>query len=155
MWFVVEKEMKIFRLNSEQWIRRPLGEVFAFFSNPVNLETITPTWLQFEIKTKSPFTMQEGALINYSLRLHGLPLSWTSRITVWEPPRRFVDDQVKGPYRLWHHEHTFEEKDGGTLVVDHVDYAVLGGSFINKLLVARDVARIFEFRRNKLAEIFI
>jgi hypothetical protein len=146
--------MKIFTLDSEQWIHRPLQEVFAFFADPLNLEVLTPPWLRFEIGTAHAFEMRQGTLIDYRLRLHGIPLSWRSAITVWDPPRKFIDDQVKGPYRLWQHEHLFEEKDGGTMVRDHVRYAVPGGSLVNRLLVARDVARIFEFRRRKLSEIF-
>jgi ligand-binding SRPBCC domain-containing protein len=146
--------MKTFSLDSEQRINRPLQEVFAFFADPLNLEIITPPWLRFEIRTTHPFAMRQGTLIDYRLRLHGIPLSWRSEITVWDPPRRFVDDQVKGPYRLWHHEHLFEEKDGGTVVRDHVRYAMLGGFLVNRLLVARDVARIFEFRRRTLSGIF-
>ncbi|MBP1624973.1 MAG: cyclase/dehydrase, partial [Acidobacteria bacterium] len=136
------------------WLDRPLKEVFAFFADPMNLETITPAWLQFTIKTAPQFEMRQGALVDYRLRLHGIPLAWRSRITVWDPPLKFVDDQVKGPYRLWHHEHTFEKKDGGTLVRDHVDYAVPGGLLVQKLMVRREVERIFDFRRRKLAEIF-
>jgi hypothetical protein len=146
--------MKIFTLDSELWLDRPLKEVFAFFADPMNLETITPAWLQFTIKTAPQFEMRQGALVDYRLRLHGIPLAWRSRITVWDPPLKFVDDQVKGPYRLWHHEHTFEKKDGGTLVRDHVDYAVPGGLLVQKLMVRREVERIFDFRRRKLAEIF-
>ncbi len=146
--------MKIFTLDSEQWIKRSRDQVFAFFADPLNLQVITPPWLRFEIKTSHPIQMRQGTRIEYRLRLHGFPISWKSEITVWEPPDRFVDDQVKGPYRLWHHEHTFEEKDRGTLVRDHVRYSVPGGFLINRLLVARDVAGIFEFRRRKLKEIF-
>ena len=146
--------MRIFTFDSELWLDRPLQEVFAFFADPMNLETITPPWLQFTIKTAPLFEMRRGAFIDYRLRLHGIPLAWRSEITVWDPPRKFVDDQVKGPYRLWHHEHTFEEKEGGTLVRDHVDYAVPGGLLIQKLMVGREVERIFTFRRRKLADLF-
>ncbi len=146
--------MRIFRLDSELWLDCPVQEVFTFFADPVNLETITPPWLRFEIETKPPFEMQKGTLIDYRLRLHGIPLSWRSEITVWDPPHKFVDEQVRGPYRFWHHEHTFDEKDGGTVVRDHVDYAVPGGFLTNRLVVARDVAQIFDFRRRKLSEIF-
>ena len=146
--------MKVFRLDVEQWLPGPLREVFAFFADPQNLETITPPWLQFEIKTRGPVEMRPGALIDYRLRLHGVPLAWRSEITVWDPPRRFVDVQVRGPYRLWCHQHLFEECHGRTLVHDHVDYAVPGGRLVQKFLVARAVGRIFEFRRRKLEDIF-
>lgn len=146
--------MKIFTLDSELWLGRPLQEVFAFFSDPSNLETITPPWLRFEISPPRPLEMRKGTRIDYRLRLHGIPLSWRSEITAWDPPFRFVDEQVRGPYRLWRHEHTFEEKDGGTFVRDHVDYAVPGGLLVQKFVVARDVAQIFDFRSRKLQEIF-
>jgi len=146
--------MKIRTLDSEVWLARPIQEVFAFFSDAANLESITPPWLKFQIQTTHPLEMCRGTLIDYRLRLHGIPLSWRSEITVWEPPHRFVDKQVRGPYRLWHHEHTFSEEDGGTIVRDHVDYAAPGGWLIQKILVSREVARIFEFRRRKLSEIF-
>jgi len=146
--------MRTFTLDSPLWLNRPLDEVFAFFADPANLEIITPPWLRFEIKTKRPFEMRQGTRIDYRLRLHGIPLSWRSEIKIWDPPHRFVDDQVRGPYRLWCHEHRFTEKDGGTEIQDHVDYAVPGGLLVEKLIVAGNVAQIFEFRRKKLSEIF-
>ncbi len=146
--------MKIFSFDSEQWISKPLRDVFPFFANPKNLETITPAWLRFEIRTPGNIEMRQGAKIDYRLHLHGVPLKWRSEITIWDPPCRFVDEQVRGPYRLWRHEHTFEEKEGRTRVRDHVDYAVLGGRLVQRFLVMRDVERIFEFRSRKLEEIF-
>jgi hypothetical protein len=146
--------MRIFRLDAEQWLPRPLGEVFAFFAAPQNLEAITPPWLHFEIRTQGRIEMRRGAVIDYRLRLHGIPVSWRSGIEAWDPLRSFVDVQVRGPYRLWRHQHTFEERDGRTLVCDHVAYAVPGGWLVQKFLVARELERIFEFRRRKLEEIF-
>jgi len=101
-----------------------------------------------------PGQMREGALIDYKLRVHGVPIRWQSRISQWQPPYKFVDEQVRGPYRFWHHEHIFTERDGGTLVEDIVDYAPLGGALAQWLLVGRDLRRIFAFRRTKLAEVF-
>ncbi len=98
--------------------------------------------------------MFPGTLIDYKLRLRGIPVRWQTEITAWEPPVRFVDEQKRGPYQQWIHEHRFEEKDGGTLCHDHVRYAVLGGAIVNKFLVRRDVETIFEFRRKKLLELF-
>ncbi len=146
--------MRIFNLDSEQWINRPLREVFPFFADPRNLEAITPPWLRFELKARGNLEMRWGLKIDYRLRLHGVPFSWRSEITVWDPPLRFVDEQVRGPYRQWRHDHRFEENDGRTLVRDHVDYAVPGGWLVQKLLVGREVDKIFEFRRRTLAEIF-
>src|SRR5690348_1526830 len=107
--------MKLFTLNREQWIPRTLDELFPFFSNPENLELLTPPWLHFRIAS-APGQIQAGARIDYRLRLHGLPLLWQSEIAVWEPPFRFVDVQKRGPYRAWIHEHTFEPRAGGTLM---------------------------------------
>ncbi len=133
---------------------RPIGEVFSFFADAGNLEVITPPWLRFEILTPRPIVMRAGALIDYRLRLHGVPLRWRSEITVWDPPRRFVDEQRRGPYRRWIHEHTFAERDGGCEVRDLVRYRVPFGAAADRLFVRRDVGRIFEYRARRLAEIF-
>jgi ligand-binding SRPBCC domain-containing protein len=98
--------------------------------------------------------MHAGALIDYRLRLHGVPMHWRTKITEWEPSERFVDEQLVGPYRFWRHEHTFADVDGGTLVRDHVDYAVPGGRLIHWLVVRSDVAKIFEYRRDVLMRRF-
>ena len=132
----------------------PRERVFEFFARAENLELLTPPWLSFRILTPQPIRMGAGTLIDYRLRLHGIPLRWRSEITVWEPPHRFVDEQRRGPYRLWRHEHRFTEVDGGTRVDDWVRYAVLGGTLIDKLLVAPDVRRIFDFREERLRAFF-
>lgn len=139
-------------LIAETWLPRPREEVFDFFRRAENLEELTPPLVRFRILS-APTDMRVGATIDYRLRIHGLPMRWQSEITVWEPPHRFVDEQRRGPYRLWHHEHTFEERDGGTLVRDHVRYAVPGGPLaplLHALLVGRDVRRIFAFREERM-----
>ncbi len=141
-------------LDAELFIPRPLPEVFAFFAEAPNLQALTPRWLHFEILTPLPIAMRAGALIDYRLRLRGIPLRWRTEITVWEPPHRFVDVQRRGPYRLWRHEHTFEERDGGTLVRDHVDYKVFGGALVDRLFVRPDVRRIFAYRQCVLRRYF-
>lgn len=146
--------MRSYYLNSEQRLARPIGEVFGFFADPRNLETLTPPWLRFAILTPGDIEMKCGTRIDYRLHLHGVPMRWQSEITAWEPPHRFVDEQRRGPYRLWVHEHVFKPEGGGTLVSDRVQYAVAGGAVVQKLLVARDLNTIFAFRRNKLIEIF-
>ena len=146
--------MRRFVLDAEQLLPRPLGEVFAFFSDPGNLQRITPPWLDFEIIGGHDRQMRAGLLIDYRLRIHGLPVRWQSEITIWDPPRRFVDEQRRGPYRLWIHEHTFEARGNSTLVRDRLQYAVPGGVLVQKLFVARDVDRIFAFRRQRLEEVF-
>lgn len=138
-------------LEAALWLPRPRAEVFPFFADAFNLETITPPWLRFEVLTRPPLVMRVGLRIDYRLRVRGLPLRWQSEITAWEPPHRFVDEQRRGPYRLWRHEHTFEERDGGTLARDIVHYRVWGGSLIDRLFVRRDVAAIFRFRQAAMA----
>lgn len=98
--------------------------------------------------------MTQGTKIDYALRIHGIPLRWQSEITSWQPPFRFVDEQRKGPYRAWIHEHTFEEKDGGTLVRDVVQYTVRGGEIVRRLLVAPDLEKIFTYRTQQLSRIW-
>ena len=144
--------MRVFTLQNEVWLPRPIGEVFEFFADAHNLETITPPLLRFEVLTPAPILMETGTLIDYKLRLRGIPMKWQSEITAWEPPHRFVDEQRRGPYSMWVHEHTFEEKDGGTLARDHVSYAVPGGTLVNRLFVARDVRKIFDYRTERLLE---
>jgi ligand-binding SRPBCC domain-containing protein len=147
--------MTVFELTARLALPRPAAEVFAFFADAGNLELLTPPWLHIEIRTPRPIAMRPGALIDYRLRLRGLPVSWRTAITAWEPPRRFVDEQLRGPYRLWVHEHTFEEQpDGTTLAGDRVRYAVPGGRLVHRLLVARDIRTIFAYREARMRELF-
>ncbi len=148
----MDLNMRIFTLKNEVWLPRPIDEVFDFFSDAHNLEMLTPPLLRFEVLTPAPIRMAVGTLIDYKLRLRGMPVRWQSEITVWEPPHRFVDDQRRGPYSMWTHEHTFAEKDGGTLAKDLVNYAVPGGAIVNKLFVVRDVRKIFAYRTEKLLD---
>ena len=146
--------MKTFNFSSKQWLPKPLEEVFPFFADARNLGELTPEWLSFDVLTPDPIPMAVGTTIDYRLAWHGIPLRWRSEIAAWEPPHRFVDRQLRGPYRLWHHEHRFEERDGGTNVVDVVEYAVWGGAVAVNLGVRRDIERIFGFRRARLIDIF-
>ncbi len=145
--------MKAFTLQTEQWLPRPLDEVFSFFADARNLEAITPPWLKFEVLTPPPIPMRAGTLIDYRIRVHGIPIRWRTEIAEWQPPHRFVDVQLRGPYTLWHHTHLFEERDGGTLCRDHVRYRPRGGALMNWLFVRRDVERIFQYRRQRLEEL--
>ena len=146
--------MKESFFSSEIWLPITPEEIFPFFGDAHNLEIITPPWLQFEILTQEPIQMRPGTVIDYRINLHGIKLRWRTRIEVWEPPHRFIDLQIKGPYRRWHHEHIFEPQDNGSLCRDRVRYAVLGGSLVDRLFVRRDVKKIFEFRRQKLLHVF-
>ena len=138
--------MNIHQFKSEIWLPRPIDEVFAFFCDPANLDSITPVWLNFHTITRGPVEMGAGAIFDYRLRVHGLPIRWRSKITAWEPPHRFVDEQIRGPYRLWIHEHTFKPDKEGTLVHDRVRYAVPFDRLLHKLMVRPDVERIFAYR---------
>jgi ligand-binding SRPBCC domain-containing protein len=147
----------MYSLSSEVQISRPIEEVFPFFADASKLEALTPPWLRFEILTKRPIRMETGTLIDYRLRIHGFPVRWQSEITDWDPPYRFVDEQRRGPYRVWRHTHRFEERDGTTLVSDFIEYAVRGGPLaplVHRFVVRRDLDRIFAYRREKLLEIF-
>jgi ligand-binding SRPBCC domain-containing protein len=142
-------------LRREQRLPGPPGSVFPFFADAGNLEAITPAWLGFRIVTPRPIDMREGALIEYRLRLHGVPVSWLTRIEAWEPPGRFVDAQLRGPYALWHHTHEFEpDGDGGTIMRDTVRYALPYGplgELARQLFVGRDLEAIFDFRTGRVA----
>ncbi|HEX4337577.1 MAG TPA: SRPBCC family protein [Polyangiaceae bacterium] len=142
----IRREAGATHLETEQTLPRPLSEVFPFFADAFNLEKLTPPFLSFSIIGTEPIEMRVGALIDYRLRLHGLPFRWRTAITAWEPPYRFVDEQLRGPYRLWRHEHRFTAKDGETVVSDHVTYKVPGGALIDRLFVERDVVKIFGYR---------
>jgi ligand-binding SRPBCC domain-containing protein len=132
--------------------------VFPFFGEVTNLDRITPPWLRFRILPPFPHELRVGSRIEYALRVRGLPLRWTSEIRVWEPPRRFVDVQVRGPYRLWEHEHTFTPHEGGTLIEDRVSYRVPGGPLeplIHRWLVRPDLERIFRYREEKTPQLLL
>lgn len=146
--------MHVSTFSSQQIIQAPLAEVFRFFSDAANLEHLTPPWLGFEVLTPAPIEMAPGALIDYRLRWRGVPLRWRTEIEIWEPARRFVDRQIRGPYRLWRHEHLFEEHRGGTMVEDRIEYAAIGGRLAHWLAVDRDVETIFAYRRQALQSIF-
>lgn len=146
---------RIHILERTQRIERPVAEVFSFYADAGNLERITPPWLGFEVTTPRPIEMGVGALIEYRLRLHGVPVRWRTRIEAWDPPHRFVDAQLNGPYALWNHTHTFwSDGDGATVLGDRVRYAIpFGplGEVARELFVERDLARIFDYRRDTVA----
>ena len=136
--------------TASQWVAAPLDETFAFFADAWNLERITPPLLRFRIVTPAPIAMRAGTLIDYSLRLRGIPLRWRSEITAWDPPHGFTDVQLRGPYRKWVHRHEFRAEKGGTRVEDHVRYAVPGGALVDRLIVRPDLVRIFAYRREAI-----
>jgi hypothetical protein len=145
-------------LTRRQRLARPVGEVFDFFADAGNLEAITPPSLRFRVVSPLPIAMEAGALIEYRLRIRGVPLMWLTRIESWEPGRRFVDAQLAGPYALWHHTHEFEALgDGSTLMCDVVRYALpFGpvGELAHAAFVSRELAAIFDFRHAEVARRF-
>lgn len=143
-----------YRLHTQQFLAHDRDKVFEFFSDAFQLQTLTPSWLHFTVVTPAPIDLHQNVLIDYRLRVRGVPLRWQSCISVWEPPVRFVDEQTRGPYRRWHHEHVFEEVEGGTMCQDTVDYEVYGGGLVNLLFVQRDLLKIFAYRQQKLWELF-
>lgn len=137
-------------LERSQRVEVPAERAFALYADAHNLEPMTPPWLHFQVTTPGEITMAAGALLDYRLRLHGIPIRWTTRIESWEPPHGFVDTQLKGPYSLWHHTHEFEpDGKGATVIHDRVRYAIpFGplGELANLLFVRRDLRRIFDYR---------
>jgi ligand-binding SRPBCC domain-containing protein len=145
------------RFATTQFLPRSVKEIFPFFSRAENLEELTPPWLKFHVLSKSTPKIEEQTLIDYRLRIHGVPWRWRTRIESFIPNQRFVDTQLRGPYARWHHTHCFEAVPGGTLVHDEVFYKLPGGAAGQALagsFVRRDVEQIFDYRRRKLAEIF-
>lgn len=146
-------------LETLVYVPCPRAQVFEFFADAFNLEAITPAFLRFHVVTPAPIVMRAGLVIDYRLRLRGVPIRWRSEITSYQPPVRFVDEQRRGPYRVWHHEHIFEDvppgpgQPAGTLVRDVVHYAHLGGPLVHRLLVRPDLERIFAYRQHRILEL--
>ena len=147
----------VYSIDTEVWVPRGIDEVFAFFSDAFNLEALTPPRVHFHVVTPRPIVLKAGALIQYKLRVNGMPIRWTTRIETWNPPYEFSDTQLSGPYKLWLHTHKFSEADGGTKMTDHVDYQLpFGpiGDVVHKLWVRRDVESIFTYREKVIRERF-
>ncbi|HUB76878.1 MAG TPA: SRPBCC family protein [Solirubrobacteraceae bacterium] len=142
--------MAVQRLHREQLVSCGVREVAEFFSRPANLALLTPPGMRFELLTPEPLEMADGTLIEYRVRVRGIPIRCVSQIEDWRPGSGFADRQLRGPYRHWLHRHRFEAAEGGTRIVDDVDYelrlAPLGDIFAGPL-VRRDLARIFDFRQ--------
>lgn len=143
-----------FELTATARVQQPRSKVFEFFSDARNLERITPPMLRFSISTQGPIEMRVGALIDYKLRIRGIPIKWRTEITGWDPPFSFEDTQLKGPYRQWIHTHRFHDEGDWTRMEDTVRYRVLGGSLINRFFVAPDVLKIFAYRNDMLQTLF-
>lgn len=142
---------------TEQWVPKSKEEIFPFFANEKNLEEITPPWLNFRVLTKSTEQISTGTEITYSLRMHGIPIKWRTKILDWTPTDQFVDNQESGPYKKWHHRHLFEPLGNGTLMRDYVRYKLpLGriGEIVAGALVRKDVHSIFNYRQKIIAKMF-
>jgi hypothetical protein len=138
-------------IERSQLVPIPLEDAFAFFADAYNLEALTPPWLRFRILTPRPIAMEQGATIEYMLTTHRLPVRWRTEIIEWQPGRQFVDKQVEGPFRLWEHTHAFEERLDGTVIRDTVVYRMpyrALGAIAHRILIARDLERIFDYRRD-------
>jgi len=141
----------------EQWLPHAAEDIWPFFCDAHNLEDITPPFLAFRVLGMSTPKIGVGTLIDYRLKLNGIPIAWQTRIDAWEPPRRFIDLQAKGPYALWHHTHDFIPLGAGTLMRDTVRYRLPAGwlgALAGGIKVASDVERIFDHRSHKIDQRF-
>jgi len=149
--------MRVYTLKREQLIRKPIEEVFSFFENAGNLARITPSNLRFNILTPFPIEMKAGTLIDYTIRVLGIGVHWRTLITHYNPPHSFTDEQLKGPYALWHHRHEFFSSSEGTLIRDTVNYALpfgVLGSLVHAIIVKRQLWNIFDHRSSVIRSIF-
>ena len=148
--------MKTHILKRRQLLPRPAREIFHFFEKPENLEKITPASVGFVILTPKPIKMQAGTVLDYTIRIMGLPVRWTTLIQRYEPPDIFVDVSIRGPYSFWHHTHTFEETEDGTVMTDEVRYAMpfgFLGRIVHGMWVKKQLNYIFDYRAKVIAEL--
>lgn len=150
--------MKTYEIHTTQVINRPIEEVFVFFSKPENLAVITPKKLGFKILTPTPIKMNKGCLIDYLIHLMGIPVHWRTIITDYDPPHMFIDQQLKGPYSLWHHTHTFKKIENGVEIKDRIIYSIpLGwmGQLLHKFWIKKDLNNIFSHRKKVISDLFM
>ena len=150
----IERSGRGFRLSAETRLSCPIDRVFPFFADARNLNKLTPARVRFEILTPGEIPMATGTLIDYRIRIRGVPVRWRTRIRDWDPPHGFIDEQLRGPYRWWIHRHTFEPDGETTIARDEVDYGILGGSLVHGLFVKRDLEHIFAYRAQQMAGLF-
>ena len=149
--------MKVFKLKYTQSIHSSIENVFDFFSNPENLSILTPEELNFRILTPTPIIMKEGQIIDYTIKLFGLKIRWRTIITEFNKNNSFVDQQLKGPYSMWHHKHIFKERNGKVEMVDEISYALpfgILGEIVNVIWVKKDLDKIFKYRENAINKYF-
>jgi len=145
-----------YRLTCELLSTLPIADVFAFFENPRNLAKITPPWLRFTVKSNGELLMRDGLTIEYEIRWLSLPMKWKSLIVEYQPPVRFADQQLEGPYARWHHHHDFESIEGGTIIRDTVNYALpmgILGRMAHAAAVRWQLLAIFRYRQEALAKL--
>ena len=151
------QEKKVFKFNAEQEINSDLDSVFQFFSQPENLSKITPPKMGFHILTPTPIAMKEGAIIDYTVKIFGIPQRWRTMITSYESHKMFIDEQMKGPYSLWHHKHIFLETSNGVKIIDEVTYVLplqFLQSLVNKIIIAPQIEEIFSYRKKMIINKF-
>lgn len=151
------KKVRCFRFQCSQYLSHFPEPVFRFFSNPHNLEKITPPFLNFRVVSQSTIHIENGTIFNYKLKIRGFQIRWCSLITNWNPMKSFVDTQLTGPYRVWHHTHRFSDYLSGTLIEDEIYYALPNIPFINILFVwyvSDDINKISQFRKKEIPTIF-
>ena len=143
----------MYNFRQTQKIKSNLTGVFEFFQKPENLALVTPSWIDFKMKSKPPLVMKEGAEFEYTIKLYGIPVNWKTRIAKYSPPNIFIDEQLNGPYKIWIHTHKFQQVDGFVIMEDNVDYDLRGGilkGIIHKLFVKNSVKKIFDYRKKAI-----
>ena len=151
------RQPKVYTFYKEQFVPSDMDTVFEFFSRPENLEKITPSSMGFNIITPTPIEMKEGAIIDYTVKILGVPVRWRTMITSYKENEYFVDEQLKGPYSYWHHKHTFKEVDGGILIIDEITYALPIQAFrkiVHPVLIKPQLNQIFDFRFQTIKDKF-
>ena len=145
----------MYQLTDSFVVKTNLAATWDFFSRAENLPRITPAWMRFEIRTPEPIEIQQDSILDYTIRWMGIPINWRTRIIDWSPPRQFIDLQLRGPYTLWHHQHTFTQTGEGTLCTDRVLYKIpmpILGGLLNALMVKKQLIEIFEYRRKIITQ---
>ena len=140
-------------LTRSLWIPRPIKEVFTFFADVSQLQRVTPSWMHFRVEGYVPSSLTEGTIVNFRLKLRGIPFRWTSIISLWDPPHGFVDEQLYGPFKLWKHQHKFSLENGGTRVEDVVTYRTPIGGIIEKFVIRPDLNKIFDYRERRITQL--
>ena len=149
--------MKVYTLTFKHIINKNLEEVFTFFKSPENLSRITPAKLKFKILTPTPIEMKEGQLIDYTITLFGKRVHWRTMITLSDNNKSFIDQQLKGPYQMWHHKHTFKENNSGVEMIDTINYVVpfgILGQIVNYFYLQKELNSIFQHRKEVINNIF-